>query len=541
MTIKASVAIGSQSLASNCVSSENFVQANPCLLVPVNPRAKLIQWSVSDRLEIISMIGDFTELGISVPPELNEKQVLELRQLQVFEMLQETQVRKLFGEFQVAMLKGEAPDPCQLRLYSGDKISWVEQETVMQATPDGNWQFFSYWSDVTRQNEAENNCRVLRQVIDAIPSWIFIKNSNHRYELVNQAYADIYGVSPQECLGKNSAQLGVPREIAEKFWADDCEVFNSGKRKEMLAEPIVINGELRHLNTHKTPVKDPDNGKELLIGYCQDITYLKQIEKRIGIELRFNKTLNDVNRILRSENRSHQSLVEIEQLLKTEIDCLKVDVQLDLTDQCQMEQMEIGCLYATPIVFNGPVIAQLNTWHDPLHSITDDDKNLLTAVAGMLGTFLNQQKLLARIYHQANFDSLTNLPNRHNILGQIAHAIDTVDQSDRSCGVIVMDLDGFKSINDTFGHAVGDQILVAAARRLQKVSKSSEIVARLGGDEFAILLTDVVSPEHGIRRAEKYLDSLRDSFYVGERKLNIGGSLGISFYPDDSSSPATIM
>ena len=82
---------------------------------------------------------------------------------------------------------------------------------------------------------------------------------------------------------------------------------------------------------------------------------------------------------------------------------------------------------------------------------------------------------------------------------------------------------------------------VATARRLQKISTNNEIVARLGGDEFAILLTDVVSPEHGVRRAEKYLDSLTDSFYVDERKLSVGGSLGVSFYPDDSSSPATIM
>ena len=541
MTINASVATGSQPLASTCVSTENFVQADPCLLVPINSRAKLIQWSVSDRLEIISMIGDFTKLGISVPPGLNEKQVLELKQLQVFEMLQETQLEKLFGQFQVAMLKGEAPGPCQLRLYADDKVYWVEQETVTQPTPDGSWRLFSYWTDVTRQEVAENNCRVLRQVIDAIPSWIFIKNSNHQYELVNQAYADTYGVSPQQCLGKNSAQLGVPREIAEKFWADDCDVFNSGRPKEMLAEPIIINGELRHLNTHKTPVRDLVNGKELLIGYCQDITYLKQIEERIGIELRFNKTLNDVNRILRSENRSHQSLVEIEQLLTKEIGCSKVDVQLDLLEKSHEEHTQVGCLYTTPVVFNGPVIAQLNTWYAPSHPITDDDKKLITAVAGKLGTFLNQQKLLARIHHQANFDSLTNLPNRHNILAQIARAIEAADNSDTSCAVIIMDLDGFKSVNDTFGHSVGDQMLVETARRLQKISTSNEIVARLGGDEFAILLTDVANPEHGVRRAKKYLDSLTDSFCVGERKLSVGGSLGVSFYPDDSSSPATIM
>ena len=537
MTSKASVAIGSPLQ----VASLSPTQAKQGLSVPMNPRAKLIQWSVSDRLEVLSMIGDFTDLGIGVSQKLSEQRAWELKQLQVFEMLGEKQVQGLFDQFQAAMLLGQVPDSCQLRLYTDDKVRWVEQETVMQKTPDGSWQFFSYWSDVTRLKLAENNCLVFRQVIDAIPSWIFIKNSSHKYELVNQAYAGIYGVSPQECLGKDSAELGVPQEIAEKFWADDRDVFNSGKPKEVFAEPIVINGELRHLNTHKTPVKDLVNGKELLIGYCHDITYLKQIEERIGVELQFNKTLNEVNRILRSENRSHQLLVEIEQLLTRETGCLTVDIQLDLSEKLQVEQMENTRLYTTPVVFNGPVIAQLNTWHDQTHPLTEAGKKLLTAVASKLGSFLNQQKLHARINHQANFDSLTTLPNRHNILGQIARAVDTADQTDSSCGVIIIDLDGFKSINDTFGHYVGDKMLVAAARRLQNVAAKNEIVARLGGDEFAILLTDVASREFGMQRAEKYLASLTDSFNVDGRTLNVGGSLGVSFYPDDCSSSATIM
>jgi len=539
---KVSAPLASPSQAAVYVAAENFTQVDQCSVVPMDPRSKLIQWSVSDHLEILSMVGDFTELGIDLAGELSDRGALKLTQHQVFEMLQEEQVQRLLEDFQAAMQEGKAPESCRLSLNANDKVCWVEQETVMRALPDGSWQLFSYWSDVTRQEVAESDCRVLRQVVDAIPSWIFIKNKNHQYELVNEAYAGIYGVSPQECLGKDSVQLGIPQEIAENFWADDCDVFDSGNPKEVLAEPIIINGELRHLNTHKTPVRDPVNGKELLIGYCQDITYLKQIEERIGVELRFNKTLNEVNRILRSENRSHQSLVEIEQLLTKEIGCSKVDIQLDLSENSLNEHnMHGGCLYVTPVVFNGPIIAQLNIWYDSSHLRTGDDKKLLTAVAGRLGTFLNQQKLLARINHQANFDSLTDLPNRHSIVGQIARAIDAAEGAGTSCGVIIMDLDGFKSVNDTFGHAVGDEMLVTVARRLETISMKNEVVARLGGDEFAILLTDVGSPEHGIRRAEKYLESLSDSFNVGGRMLNVGGSLGVSFCPSDSSSPATMM
>ena len=131
---------------------------------------------------------------------------------------------------------------------------------------------------------------MLRQVVNAIPSWIFLKNSKHEYELVNDAYAAIYGVTPAECVGKTSVDLGVPQSIAEKFWADDRDVFDSDEPKIVSAEPIVIDSKLLYLNTHKSPVKDLANGQELLIGYCHDVTYQKQIEEQIWVELRFNKT-----------------------------------------------------------------------------------------------------------------------------------------------------------------------------------------------------------------------------------------------------------
>ena len=98
-----------------------------------------------------------------------------------------------------------------------------------------------------------------------------------------------------------------------------------------------------------------------------------------------------------------------------------------------------------------------------------------------------------------------------------------------------------KTINDTFGHQVGDKMLHAAAKRLQTLSLKDETIARLGGDEFAVLLTNLQSREYGVDRAQLFLESLKDSFDIGGRELHVGGSLGISFFPEDSDSLESIV
>ena len=524
-------------------STDSAPQVSP---IPDDPRVKCIQWSASSlleqsSLEILAMTGDFSAYSVGNPDDAADRNSAAAQQRQVFEMLREPQLKEIREQFEIAVRQGKVPEKVELKLYCGNSLFWVEQEIVLMKASAGGLQIFTYWYDITDQKLVKKDVSVLRQVVDEIPSWIFLKNANHQYELVNEAYAAIYGVSPAECVGKNCVELGVPLAIAEKFWADDREVFDSNKPKDIFAEPIIINDELRYLNTHKSPVKDLENGQELLIGYCHDITYQKQIEERIGVELRYSKTVNEVHRILHAESNSHQAIEEICQLLVREVKCQDIQVRLDLSVQSAAETKPGLCLHSIPITFSGSPIAQLNVWHETNQPVTEDSKKLLTTVVKKLAVALHQQELLAKINHQANYDSLTGLPNRFNALGMISDAINASKQSNLSCAVAIIDLDGFKTINDTFGHQVGDKMLSAAARRLQSISTKSETVARLGGDEFAILLSNLQTAEEGVERAKTYLDLLQDSFDIDGRDLCVGGSLGISLYPEDSDSLESIL
>jgi diguanylate cyclase (GGDEF)-like protein len=135
---------------------------------------------------------------------------------------------------------------------------------------------------------------------------------------------------------------------------------------------------------------------------------------------------------------------------------------------------------------------------------------------------------------EARRDSLTGLPNRRMFLELAGTALGEAWTYGRKCSVLFIDLDGFKPVNDTFGHATGDALLVAVGMRLHQCAPGNALVARLGGDEFAILLTRTEANEGGpMTAAKQILAGLRQPFDVAGNKLSIDASIGIATGPDN--------
>jgi diguanylate cyclase (GGDEF)-like protein/PAS domain S-box-containing protein len=137
----------------------------------------------------------------------------------------------------------------------------------------------------------------------------------------------------------------------------------------------------------------------------------------------------------------------------------------------------------------------------------------------------NLEEELAR---QAFHDSLTGLSNRAVFRDRLEHALDLSVRFGRSLAVLLLDLDGFKTVNDSLGHDVGDQLLIAVGARIEKCARSSDTVARLGGDEFVVLLEEDVNEERSAAVATRLLNVLAAPFEVGDREVFIGASLGIA-------------
>ncbi|GIM89098.1 hypothetical protein Ato02nite_008910 [Paractinoplanes toevensis] len=151
------------------------------------------------------------------------------------------------------------------------------------------------------------------------------------------------------------------------------------------------------------------------------------------------------------------------------------------------------------------------------------------------------QAHVAQLSHQAFHDSLTGLPNRSYLLERAEHAVASAASTGGRVALMLLDLNGFKEVNDTAGHQAGDELLQQVAKRLLGTVRDNDVVSRLGGDEFAILLTHDPDEEIATRVAGRIVDRLREPFGIDGAQVRIGGSVGIALYPDDADAYDDLM
>jgi diguanylate cyclase (GGDEF)-like protein len=141
----------------------------------------------------------------------------------------------------------------------------------------------------------------------------------------------------------------------------------------------------------------------------------------------------------------------------------------------------------------------------------------------------------------ARYDTLTNLPNRRLFLERLEHAIANARRNGKLLAVLFIDLDGFKGINDTLGHAAGDEVLINVASQLKTAVRETDTVARLGGDEFVVLLDNLDSEQQAASIAMAIFDRFQHDMHVAGRELHVSASMGIGIYPKDGKNANDLM
>ncbi len=169
----------------------------------------------------------------------------------------------------------------------------------------------------------------------------------------------------------------------------------------------------------------------------------------------------------------------------------------------------------------------------------ESDISTLYAVASQISTVLQRNDLISRVKYQAEHDSLTDLPNRRSFERQLKKIIEHPNQE--SYAVLFCDLDGFKEINDTHGHAVGDVVIKFCVERLSNCLRGCDYFARMGGDEFAILVKCDKLKNQGLMLAERLVNTLQSPLNVKGLHLNLGLSVGISYFPEDGTSTSELL
>jgi len=179
---------------------------------------------------------------------------------------------------------------------------------------------------------------------------------------------------------------------------------------------------------------------------------------------------------------------------------------------------------------------------DKLLVENDYSKILLLSILLVLFIFsLYITNTQQRLEQMAHFDKLTGLPNRAYFYIELEQEIKRASRLNHKLSLMFIDLDGFKNINDTYGHNVGDILLIETAHRLKKSIRNMDIAARIGGDEFIILLTNVQDESNASLIAQKIIDKLNEGFTINKQILSVGASIGIASFPQDATEVSSLV
>lgn len=180
-------------------------------------------------------------------------------------------------------------------------------------------------------------------------------------------------------------------------------------------------------------------------------------------------------------------------------------------------------------------------WYNAKVSPFRDENGNLGGITAVVRNITERKRMEENNRHRALHDPLTNLPNRELFNDRFNLAMAQAQRKKHKVALMMIDLDKFKYINDTYGHDIGDRVLIEAGTRLTSLLRKSDTVARIGGDEFLLLIPEIRNGEEGSFVASKILQMFKEPFLINNDTINVTLSIGIAIYPDDVETIDALM
>jgi diguanylate cyclase (GGDEF)-like protein len=216
-------------------------------------------------------------------------------------------------------------------------------------------------------------------------------------------------------------------------------------------------------------------------------------------------------------------------------DDTEIDPRVD-RDSCR--KVGLRSMVVAPLNHNETTVGALMLASPAANAFTDRDVRVLELMSELIAAAMYHaaRNETNELYHQATHDSLTGLANRAAFYDRLRQRLSTARrQSDNAFGILMIDMDGLKAINDRYGHRTGDAALCETARRINLVSRESDMVCRIGGDEFGVILPEIQGREDGPAIADRISCEICQPFQFEKHELFLNASIGIAIYPADGS------
>ncbi|MGM4895713.1 sensor domain-containing protein [Tardiphaga sp. 839_C3_N1_4] len=398
------------------------------------------------------------------------------------------------------------------------------------------------------QRELATTKQFLESVLDHVPICVAAKTiDDGRYIFANRAFETFSRLSRDQIVGKRPDQIFSPQSAKAIAEADALAVETRSQcRSEFNVE---VGSDVRTLDSNRVIAFNEHNEPAFLIALFEDVTDRKSLSKELENAKKFLETVLDnipvslmvqqistgrylfANRgaeVILGRKREDAIGLTVPEMLRPEEAKLIVS-----RDQAAIRGR-------TPIAEEHPI------------STRDGLRLFLTRRVTVLDEAGEPQYLIkthedvtdrrqteARMAHMAYHDGLTDLPNRPAFLQALSQMIDACGETSEEFAVLSIDLDGLKEVNDVFGHAIGDKLLIEVSRRVD-AAVGGGVVARLGGDEFGVII-DGAQPAAGLLIAERISAALAEEFPIEGKSVRTGVTTGISLFPRDGHDPAALL
>ena len=408
----------------------------------------------------------------------------------------------------------------------------------------------------------------LRSVLDGTRDGIFTLDVQGTILGANHAVQEILGYTEADLLTRKSSLL-LPLERKEEYQALWVEFVRSARQSQDGHSPV-HELELRHRDGHALCTRSSlslvrTDAGEFVVWMVGDLTREREMERQAREAAALNQAIMDVAPIgvmtidadssIATANRASYAMLGYEpgELVGQRADILNDPEELEIRaaqhDVESLEQTGPDLLHST-LTPSGQLMETEWTYvrkdasRFPAGVIALPLRDAAGRSLGglrMVTDITERKRAAARIEHMALHDGLTGLPNRLLLQDRAGQALARAKRDSGTFALVLMDLDRFKQINDTLGHAIGDEVLKVVAQRLTHAVRTSDTVVRMGGDEFALLLPDIVHPDQAIEVGQKILAAMLSDLSIESHRLHVTASIGVALYPVHGTDLPTLL
>lgn len=402
--------------------------------------------------------------------------------------------------------------------------------------------------EVARRTQELNTEKIrLRTLIDTLPDLVWLKDADGYYLACNAEFERFFGATEREIVGKTDHDF-VPKELADFFRQNDRRAMTRG-RPSVNEEEVsyATDGRRVLLETIKTPMKDEAGGLVGVLGIGRDISERRRQDRRLAMAAQvFDSTADgvivaDADQRIIAVNRAFTAITGYDENQAVGMSLRDLPAS-DPHDAALFD--EITRAVAENGSWRGEIRSRRKTgeifpeWRT-VSSVKDEHGRLLNYVcvfSDITAVKQAQEALDFMAYH----DTLTGLPNRAYFRRRLESALSAAGA--RRTAVLFVDLDGFKHVNDSLGHQIGDRLLRAVAETAQACIGEAGIIARLGGDEFVVILEHGPDTVADVAKTAATLNHIFDRpFEVAGRDLYVTASIGVAQSPDDGNDADTLL